>query len=184
MSKTLTSELTEEELKNIKTICEYLFFDQFSRFSTYLRFERCIQPLFSEEKNFDLEELYKQICGPKKKYLNFKRFVNAYLKYKHKQGTPLLNLFFDKLFNSILQKESIGSLEEKRFTFSTTRLNKRRECISLIEILIDKEQKIHGINLTYDDAFKNRLYPTKLEGGLFVGLEVALKVLDEEKLEK
>ncbi len=72
--------LTQEEERSIKMICEYLFFDQFTEVSTFLRFERCFQPLFNEDPDLDLENLFKELCGPKKKYLNYKRFVNSFLK--------------------------------------------------------------------------------------------------------
>ena len=176
--------LTEEEQKKINTICEYLFFDQFTEASTYRRFERCFQPLLNEESNLDIEDIFQEICGPKKKYVNYKRFVNSYLKYKENKVSEGLKTFFDKLFNSILQNISVGSLEEGCFTYSTFRANKNRESITLIEVLDDKEGVIHGINIEYDDVFKNKLYPKKIEENLSIGLEISLKILDEEKLER
>ena len=177
--------LTKEEEGQINSICEYLFFDQFSQFATYLRFERCFQPLFSDEQNIDLEDIFKEICGQKKKYLNYKRFVSSYLKYKEDKVSKELKSFFDILFNSILQKDNtIGSFEEGRLTYSTRKANKNRECITLIEVLNDKEGVIHGVNIVFDGIFKNKLYPKKLEENLSVGLEISLKILDEEKLEK
>ena len=176
--------LSEIELNKIITICEYLFFDQFSEMATYSRFERCFQPLFSQESNLELDKIFQEICGPKKKYLNFKRFVSSFLKYKEGKTSKELESFFDILFNSILGKDKIGEFEEGRLTFSTRKANRNRECITLIEILTDKESVIHGINITFDEVFKNKLYPKKIEDNLFVGLEVSLKILDEDKLEK
>ena len=176
--------LSEEEQIKINTICDYLFFDQFSETATYLRFERCFQPLFAEEANMELDDLFQEICGYKKKYLNYKRFVSSYLKYKEDKTSKELKAFYDKLFNSILSKDSIGEFEGGRLTFSTRKANRNRECITLIEVLNDKEGVIHGINVTFDDIFKNKLYPKKIEDILSVGLEVSLKILDEDKLEK
>ena len=176
--------LSEEELNKIITICEYLFFDQFSEMATYLRFERCFQPLFSQESNLELDKIFQEICGPKKKYLNYKRFVSSFLKYKEGKTSKELESFFDILFNSILGKDKIGEFEGGRLTFSTRKANRNRECITLIEVLNDKEGVIHGINITFDEVFKNKLYPKKIEDNLFVGLEVSLKILDEDKLEK
>ena len=177
--------LSKEEQEKINMICEYLLFDQFTEVATFLRFERCFQPLFRDEDNLDLENLFKELCGPKKKYLNYKRFVSSYLKYKEDKVSKELKAFFEKLFNSILQKENtIGTFEERRLTFSTVKANKNRECITLIEVLNDKEGVIHGINLTYDSIFKNKLYPKSIEENLSIGLEISLKILDEEKLEK
>ena len=176
--------LTQEEENKIKLVCEYLFFDQFTEIASYKRFERCFQPLFSDEPDLDLEDLFEELCGTKKKYLNYKRFVNSYLKYKKGQVSKEATKFFDKLFNSILEKNTVGTLEQGRLTFSTRKANKKRECISLIEVLNDKEGVIHGINIEFDGNFKNKLYPKKIEDSLSVGLEVSLKILDEEKLEK
>ena len=136
--------LTEEEQKKINTICDYLFFDQFSEILTFLRFERCFQPLFSEDKNFDIEEIFKEICGPKKKYLNYKRFVSSYLKYKENKVSKELKDFFDKLFNSILKEDHIGEFAEGKLTFSTRKANKNRESITKIGVLNDKEGALHG----------------------------------------
>ena len=176
--------LSEEEQIKINTICDYLFFDQFSETATYLRFERCFQPLFAEESNLELDDLFQEICGFKKKYFNYKRFISSYLKYKEDKTSKELKEFYDKLFNSILSKDSIGEFEGGRLTFSTRKANRNRECITLIEVLNDKEGVIHGINVTFDDIFKNKLYPKKIEDNLSVGLEVSLKILDEDKLEK
>ena len=177
-------DLTEEEQKKINSICDYLFFDQFSEMATYLRFERCFQPLFIEDKNIVLEEIFKEICGPKKKYLNYKRFVKAYLNYKSDKVSKELKEFFNKLFNSIYKEGQIGEFEGGKLTYSTRRANKNRDCITMIEVLDDKEGVIHGINVTFDDIFRNKLYPQKLEKSLSVGLEISLKLLDEKRLER
>ena len=59
--------LTQEEENKIKLVCEYLFFDQFTEIASYKRFERCFQPLFSDEPDLDLEDLFEELCGTKKK---------------------------------------------------------------------------------------------------------------------
>ena len=182
MSKII--ELTEEEKKKINTICDYLFFDQYTEMSTFLRFERCFQPLFMDEKDIIMEDIFKEICGAKKKYLNYKRFVKAYLNYKSNKVSKELKYFFDKLFNFILKEEKVGEFEGGKLTYSTRKANKNRDCITMIEVLNDKEGVIHGINLIFDEIFQNKLYPKKLEDNLSVGLEISLKLLDEKFLEK
>ena len=62
--------------------------------------------------------------------------------------------------------------------------NKNRDCITSIDVLNDKEQVIHGINVIFDEIFQNKLYPKKLEESLSVGLELNLRILDENRLEK
>ena len=58
----------ENQIK-IKTICEFLFFDQFQDNATFPRFEVCFQPLFNNI-NISMERIFKDICGPKKKIYN------------------------------------------------------------------------------------------------------------------
>ena len=54
--------LTEIEDIKLKTICEYLFLDQFHDYASYPRFEQCFQPLFNED-TFELDSVFKEICG-------------------------------------------------------------------------------------------------------------------------
>ena len=39
--------LSPEEELNLKTISEFLFFDEYKDYATYNRFEQCFQPLFN-----------------------------------------------------------------------------------------------------------------------------------------
>jgi hypothetical protein len=94
-----------DEMK-IKTLCDFLFFDQFQETATFLRFEQCFQPLFNNVK-ISIQAIFKDICGPKKKYITYKRFSKAYR--NHINGNDIsqdTKLFFDKLFNSILKEEN------------------------------------------------------------------------------
>ena len=178
--------LTEIEESQLKTVCEYLFFDQFHQHVSYTRFEQCFQPLLNET-NISLYTIFKEICGPKKKYLNYPRFVNSYIKYKLQQNQSNdLKIFFDKLFNDILMKENcaIGESPEICFRYSTKIANKKRRYISLIEVLVDNEDIIHGLTIEYDGVFKNRMYPSKLEQDLSVSLEMNLGIIDEQPIIK
>ena len=85
-----------EEYQKLRTICEFLFFDLLKSEATYLRFEQCFQPLFS---NSDLQMLsvFTEIAGEKRKYITFPRFVNA---YQNRSKSKNLSAFFDKLFKS------------------------------------------------------------------------------------
>ena len=40
--------------------------------ASFLRFEKCFGPLFSSEKSDFLVEVFKEICGEKKKYISCK----------------------------------------------------------------------------------------------------------------
>ena len=172
----------DEQIK-ILTLCEYLFFDQYRDYARFLRFEKCFQPLFNNV-NISLEKVFKDICGPKKKYITYKRFKNAYLKHIiGKDVSKDTNIFFDKLFNSILKTEKsfIGKNTENAYSFSTIKSCRKRECITLIEILINKEGKINGINLEYDGFFRSKMYPKNIEDDLDIGLEMNLGIIDENE---
>ena len=178
--------LSQLEEVQLKTICEYLFFDQFREYASFPRFEQCFQPLFNEA-NLPLDSIYKEICGPKKKYINYPRLVNAYLKYKSQQNiSNNLKFFFYRLLNEILMTDNWtkGESPEICFRYSTKIANSKRGFLSLIEVLTDNEGVIHGLNIEYDGIFKNRMYPSKLEDKLQVSLEMNLGIVDEKPIIK
>ena len=133
-----TDTKSEDQIK-IKTLCEYLFFDQFQETATFPRFEQCFQPLFNNV-TISMETVFKDICGEKKKYINY--------------------------------------------TFSTVKSCKKRECVTLVEILSDKSGKIHGINLEYDGVFKSKMYPSRIDDELVVSLEMTLGIVDEKPIKE
>ena len=171
----------DDQLK-IKTLCDFLFFDQFQDTATFPRFEQCFQPLFNNIKNISMETVFKDICGPKKKYITYKRFAKAYLNHKNgKDNSEETKLFFDKLLNSILkEKNIIGNVGENIISFSTKKTCKNRDCISLIQILSDVQGAIHGINLEYDGVFQSKMYPKNLEEILVISLEMKLGIIDDK----
>ena len=171
----------DDQLK-IKTLCDFLFFDQFHDTATFPRFEQCFQPLFNNIKNISMETVFKDICGPKKKYITYKRFAKAYLNHKNgKDNSEETKLFFDKLLNSILkEKNIIGNVGENIISFSTKKTCKNRDCISLIQILSDVQGTIHGINLEYDGVFQSKMYPKNLEEILVISLEMKLGIIDDK----
>ena len=179
--------LTEQEDVQLKTICEFLFFDQFHNHVTFPRFEQCLQPLFNGT-SISLYSIFKDICGPKKKYLTYPRIVNAYKKYKHQPESQSndFKFFFYRLLNEILMKENCakGESPEICFRYSTSIANSKRGYISLIEVLTDKDNVIHGLNVQYDGVFKNRMYPSKLEQDLSISLEMNLGIIDEQPIIK
>ena len=152
--------LSQLEEVQLKTICEYLFFDQFREYASFPRFEQCFQPLFNEA-NLPLDSIYKEICGPKKKYINYPRLVNAYLKYKSQHNiSNNLKFFFYRLLNEILMTDNWtkGESPEICFRYSTKISNSKRGFLSLIEVLTDIEGVIHGLNIEYDGSgFYNKV---------------------------
>ena len=166
----------EDDLK-LRTICEFLFFDHLKNEATYPRFEQCFQPLFSDSE-ISMLSVFTEIAGQKRKYITFPRFVKA---YQNRKNSKDLNMFFEKLFNSILRKETdfVGKNQEKCYNYSTSITCGKRQCITLLEVLSDKEGGIHGFNIQYDGVFKCKMYPTKLEEDLKVTLEMTLGLIDE-----
>ena len=179
--------LTPEEENQLKTICEYIFFDQFKDFATYNRFEQCFQPLFNNIP-ISMDKVFKNICGEKKKYINYQRLVNSYLLYKNNDPKiiPDVKTFFEKLLKSILKKENtfIGKPQEKTFSFTTPKACKKRDCITHIKILSNKEGGIHGLIMEYDSIAQVKMYPSKLEQNLVISLEMKLGFVDEKPIEE
>jgi hypothetical protein len=65
------NDLNEEEILQLKTICEFLFFDQYKDNANYETFEQFFSILFIKQinesnGNFSLNEIFKEIVGPKK----------------------------------------------------------------------------------------------------------------------
>jgi len=169
-----------DEMK-IKTLCEFLFFDHFQETATFLRFEQCFQPLFNNAK-ISMQTVFKDICGPKKKYITYKRFAKAYRNYINGNDTsPDTKLFFDKLFNSILKQENtfIGTAQENIHSYSTKKTSRNRDCISFVQILCDKKGNFRGMNVEYDGVYKNKMY-SEFENGLFIFLDMKLGAIDEK----
>ena len=64
-------ELTHLELAEIQMICDYLILDKFGEVSSFIRFEKCFGPLFTQEKTRFLVEVFEEICGEKKNIFHF-----------------------------------------------------------------------------------------------------------------
>ena len=168
----------------IKTICDFLFFDQYQDTATFSRFEKCFQPLYN---NIDIsfEKVFKEICGEKKKYITYKRFGRAFLNYKTKKEKELsedTKTFFDKLFNSILKtKENfVGKIENDIYSYSTKKISSKRICISKVQVLTDKDGVIRGINIQYDGTVQSIMHPKSIESELKISLEMALNTIDDK----
>jgi len=169
-----------EEDEKLKTLCEFLFFDHLKNEATFPRFEQCFQPLFSDTE-LSMLNVFTEIAGEKRKYITFPRFANA---YKNRATSKNLSAFFDKLINKILKKEDsfIGQEKEKCYNYSTSITCGKRQCITFLQVLSDKEGIIHGFNIQYDGVFKCKMFPTKLEEDLLVTLEMNLGLVDESPI--
>ena len=164
----------------IKTICEFLFFDKYKDTATFQRFKQCFQPLFNNI-NISLKTVFKEICGPKKKYITYKRLRRAFLNYKNNKSiSEDSQLFFKKLFNSILKDEKsyIGKDIENAYVFTTIRICKN--FITKIQVLTDEEEKISGINLEYDGIYESKMYPKNKKDELYLSLEINLNIINDK----
>ena len=177
-----------EDKETLKMIIEYLFFDQYTGSATFQRFEQCFKPLFNSKQNISMDKVFKEICGPKKKYMTGRRFLNSYLNFKKNPGkiSSEVKTFFNLLVNKIVKKDpfQIGEPKENCYNYSTVKSSNKRECISQIQILTDKKNVIHGINIIYDDVFDNQMYPEELKNNLNISLEMNLGIVDESPIKK
>ena len=151
------AEITNEELNKIKSICDFLFVDRLKDFVSFPRFEKCFGPLFSDEDDFLLSDVFKEICGKNKKYITFKRMLLSYINWKSNLSkNKHFNYFMSSLFNNKIIKsndEVIGELNEHYQVFSTQNCQGRK-AISKFGIFSDnKKEKIQGFLLEYDDCF-------------------------------
>ena len=177
--------LTPEEIQKIQTLLDFLLFDQFTHFISFPRFEQCFLPLFSKKISSDLLlSIFKEISGPKKKYITCERFLKLYLKYKKGLVSKELKSFLDILFIQIIKDESefIGKESNESYKYSTVKSCKNREFISNIKILTDKNDNIRGIDIIYDDIFENNIFPSFLENDLDISLDMNLGLIDDKPL--
>ena len=191
----------DDQIK-IKTLCEFLFSDQFEENATFKRFELCFQPLFNKI-DISLDKVFKYICGRKKKYITYKRFAKAYLEFINGicQSKDAIKFFEILIYNILKEDGFIGVLNENKiidksedelkdnlnnylFLFSNKRSCIKRDCISKLQIITDNEDNIHGINLEYDQVFDSQMYPEKCKDELIVRLEINLNIIDEELIEE
>ena len=157
-------EISNLEVAKIAMICDYLVLDRFHDISSFLRFEQCFGPLFLKEKSNFLFEVFQEICGHKKKYINFGRLISAYLIWKSKLSkNQSFNKFMNIVFNNMIKmnNEIVGTPVEGGRVFST-RNSRGRKIISKFSVLSDeKNNALRGFYIQYDDHFETILAPKK-----------------------
>ena len=166
----------------IKTICDFLFLDQYEDTASFLRFEQCFQPLFNNI-NISFESIFKDICGEKKKYITYKRFAKSYLNYKNGINISKdTKTFFDLLLTSIIKfdKEYVGEVKKNIYIYSTIKTSSKRNTITKVQVLSDKNNQIRGINIEYDGVSKNKMHPKNIELDLDIILEMNLNCMEEK----
>ena len=163
------------EISKISMICDYLILDRFSDISSFLRFEKCFGPLFNKESKNFLPDAFQEICGPKKKYINFARLILAYIKWKtNSSKNESFNKFMKTVFDDMIQTKdkSIGSLGEGGMMFNT-RNTRGRQIISKFTAYTDESKNnIKGFKIQYDDVFDVLLTKKKSKESKVASLEI------------
>lgn len=153
--------------------------------ATFPRFEECFG-IFTQSQNIALSTVYNEICGEDNKYLTLRRMISAYLLYKNnpnKTSTHLKN-FFSLIFKQVLKKEKeyAGHSIATGKKFNTVNCKYHR-AISKLAVLTDEEDEIKGLQMEYDNFFKNDLYNKRGSGDLYIKLEFKLEI-NEDKGQK
>lgn len=103
-------------------------------------------PAFINDGSVDTNIIFKEIVGPKKKYINYERFLRAYLKYKSNDPSisPSLKTFFDKLLKETMKKngDPIGNPKSNGCTLTTTRTGGKYTTITDLEVLTQDDGDI------------------------------------------
>ena len=162
-------DISNLEISEIGMIYDFLVLDRFQEYATFFRLEKCFGPFFPNESSEFLPEVFKEICGPKHKYISYGRFILAYTKWKSKSSSNNnFNKFMDTIFNKIIvtQKETIGNIVEGGRIFST-RNTRGRKVISRFSVITDEtKNKINGFHIQYDDCFETILSPDKTRNNI------------------
>ena len=176
-------ELTNCELSELRMITDYLVLDKFGEVASFLRFEKCFGPLFTNEKPKFLVEVFKEICGEKKKYIDFRRIIMAYLKWKSKKSKiNSFNKFMDILFNKMIKRsgEVVGNATEGQFRIST-RSGRPRKVITKFGVYTDKlKNNINGFQIQYDECFEVNLSKEKSKENISLEINFQFNTLEKK----
>ena len=162
-------EISNLEISKIGMIYDFLVLDRFQEHSSFFRLEKCFGPFFPNESSDFLPEVFKEICGPKHKYISYGRLILAYTKWKSNSvKNNNFNKFMDTVFNKIIvtQEQTIGKIVEGGRIFST-RNTRGRKVISRFSVITDQtKNKINGFHIQYDDFFDTILSPDKTRNNI------------------
>ena len=170
-------EITEEELERLKILADFLFFDQYKNVASYPRFQKCFAA-FVKDKKMKLFPIFKEICGEKRKYITLGRLINSLINSKNEEnGDSETKKFFDMLLSDEMIREDheeTGEEYEHAIHYST-RQGHLRHFISKICVITDESGEIiKGLQVFYDDFFKNDLFLNKRGQKFKVALEMTL----------
>ena len=95
-------DIEEDILNKLRVLCDFLFFDQYKDMASFPRFEECFSGL-TKEMEINLENVFKDICGEKRKYITFRRFIKGYLKYVKNEVSEDTTKFFKKFLEDCMK---------------------------------------------------------------------------------
>ena len=175
-------DVTNEELIKIKVLCDYVFADQYKDSASFPRFEECFGILV-KDLNISLQQVFMDMCGPKRKYITFRRMIKAYLNYKNKnrRNSEDFNKFMDLMYNNVLRDDeaNVGKQIEGA-THYNSKSAENHKAISKLSVITDETKEvIKGFQIEYDDFFKNDLFLNKEGEKFFISLEINLGVEDK-----
>ena len=175
----------ENEMK-LKTIFLFLFCEQ--DIKTFVKIKNSIKALFNNV-NIPIESIIRSISEIKKNSINYEKLDTAYILSKkifNNNEYKDYKIFFDKFLNDILKEDytSVGRNLDKSYIFSTKQSCRKRERITLVQVLSDKNGIIHGMNIEYDGIYKTGMFPNQIKDKLSVSLEIKLKCLKEEVIKE
>ena len=161
--------VNNEELIKLNVLFDYLFYDQTKYFASFTRFFECFQFIISSNyikfKEEDLFDIFKEIIGENKKYLEIPRFLNKYFEFKKNPKSISKNLqnFFTFIINNLIKisgNDFAGSkVNDQIFT---TKNSKNYSHISSLSLLTTENKFtntiISGMIITYDDIYQNNLF--------------------------
>ncbi|MCQ2816011.1 MAG: C2 family cysteine protease [archaeon] len=177
--------LTEEELGKLKVLADFVFYDEYQDKASYPQFEQTFAAFF-KDGNVSLEKAFKALCGDKRKYLNFKRMIKAFLKAKDSPSeiAPEAKTFYSSLMDNFLKdlESTIGDKNSKGLIKQSSG-SKNRCFISKFGVMTDSQGIIKGLKLQYDDLKNEPLYDTRNKD-LKENLSIEMDVLDEAELLK
>jgi len=150
--------ISPSEEKKLKVFANYIFFDVFSEKVSYPIFKDRVS-VINQQKKFDLFKMFKEICGPNKKYINLPRLTAAFMGYQMNSKEYSTEL---KNFMSFITNELIGDYNDKYLGLVTKNMKEystknmaNRKAVSCIQVFCTPKNEIVGLQIEYDDKYKN-----------------------------
>ncbi|MCQ2820483.1 MAG: hypothetical protein MJ252_24735, partial [archaeon] len=172
--------ITQKDLDQMKVLADYTFFDEYQNKCSFPQFEKSLA-LFFKPDDLSLEEVFKELCGPKKKYLTFPRLLNAFNTYKTQKDSLRSDTrkFFSMLQNRILLQEEQELLKGKKVHYKafTSTGNKNRNLLTKLTLVTDKDNLVKGMKMQYDDLIDANLFDQSED--VYFGNELEMGVLGE-----